>query len=103
MPVLANFDALINPRHDGGPWAPCGFPKITPKVGTKKMPLKLSVSLPTTIVHILAKHKVLSHAGSVVNDVGVTSCSTDFDQQKGFRGMQPRAQFLSYAQLSYMT
>ena len=42
----------------GGPWAPCGFPKITPKLGTKKFPLKLSVYLPTTIVHILAKHKV---------------------------------------------
>ena len=103
MPVLASFDAFVNPRHDGGPWPPCGFPKITPKVGTKKFPLKLSVPLPTTIVHILEKHKICSHAGSAVNDARGISCSADFDQQKGFRGMQPRAQFLNYAQLSYMT
>ena len=44
-------------------------------------------------MHILAKHKVWSHAGSAVNDARVISCSADFDQQKGFRGMQPRAQF----------
>ena len=87
----------------GGPWATCGFPNTTPKVGTKKFPLKLSVSLPTTIVHMLAKHKVWSHAGSTVNDARGISCSADFDQQKGFRGMQPRAQFLSYTYLSYMT
>ena len=103
MPVLANFDAFVNPSHDGGPWAPCGFPEVTPEVGTRKFPLKLSVTLPATIVHILAKHKVWSHAGSAVNDARVISCSADFDQQKGFRGMQPRAQFLRHAKLSYLT
>ena len=48
---------------------------------TGNFPLKFAVPLPATILHMLKKNQLGGHFESVINDVRVTSCSADLDQQ----------------------
>ena len=48
---------------------------------TGNFALKFAVPLSATILHMLKKNQLGGHFESVINDVRVTSCSADLDQQ----------------------
>ena len=56
---------------------------------------KLSVPLPTSILHKLTKGCCKGYDRSAENDVRVMSCSAILDLKKGLREEEPRLQFQS--------
>ena len=46
--------------------------------------MKFSEALLSAVLHMLTKNQAASHYASAANDIRLTSCFADFDQQQGF-------------------
>ena len=83
---------FINPHSVGGGGNRTLNPETSPKrkqVATRNLPCLSKQQLRS----IMTKHQVAGHNRSVVNDVRMTSCFADFDQNMGLRETLTRAQF----------